>query len=340
MRYEADFAGHAIYSYTLKNEHIQLRALNYGAAIIELMVADADGNMENVVACFDDVMDYQRQQDVYLNVAVGPVCGRIAYGRYEMDGITHQLSIHQGLHHLHGGESGISKQLFHVTEEANALHFHLCCCHEKDGFAPGLYTYDIWYRLDGHQLIMEFCGIPPQRSLMNMTSHLYVNLSGDLRESIESHQLQMDSKERILLHPDGHPDQKAAIHLGSAFDFRRMTSMDKRIQESNGYDTPFLLGPRGIQLVHPTSKRTLAITTTAPCVVLYSANAFEEHLHLNKHKAGAPWIALALEFQDAPNGVNLTDVAAHPFADPHHPYTQKTIYTFSCEASCASASHI
>lgn len=185
-----------------------MTALNFGAVITELKTSDRSGNMENVVAAFPDIMDYERQQGPYLNAVVSPVAGRIAYGSYSMENTVHQLSINNGCHHLHGGTGGISRQLFHVEEEEQALHFHLECRHDMDGFPQGTYRYDIWYRLSGNNLIIEYHGTPPQKSLMNMTSHRYFNLSGNLRESILQHDLRIDSVEKLKIHPDGHPFEK------------------------------------------------------------------------------------------------------------------------------------
>ena len=72
------------------------------------------------------------------------------------------------------------------------------------------------------------------------------------------------------------------------------------------------------------------MTTDAPSLVLYSANYFDdENLVLNHHRRGEAFIALALETQDLPNGVNIRNAEVHPFYDARHPYKQKTVYTFS-----------
>ena len=110
----AEFSQGAVYAYTIQNEAIHMTALNFGAVITELKTSDRSGNMENVVAAFSDIMDYERQQGPYLNAVVAPVAGRIAYGSYSMENTVHQLSINNGCHHLHGGTGGISRQLFHV----------------------------------------------------------------------------------------------------------------------------------------------------------------------------------------------------------------------------------
>lgn len=334
----AEFSQGAVYAYTIENEYIQLTALNFGATITELKTADRTGSMENVAASFSDILDYERQEGPYLNAVVGPVAGRIAYGRYTMDHSVHQLSINNGCHHLHGGAGGISKQLFTVEVEKQALHFHLECRHAMDGFPQGSYVYDVWYRLSGNTLTIEYLGTPPQKSLMNMTSHLYFNLSGNLQDSVLEHDLRMDSVEKLKIHADGHPYQKERIEAEGAFDFRNLISIRKRyelghpeFQYTRAYDTPFLLGDKGITLYHAGSGRRLDIITDAPCVVMYSANYFDDALILNSNKRGEAFTALALETQELPNVVNIEGVTERSFFDPLHPYKQQTVYTFSHE---------
>ena len=58
----AEFSQGAVYAYTIQNEAIHMTALNFGAVITELKTSDRSGNMENVVAAFPDIMDYERQQ--------------------------------------------------------------------------------------------------------------------------------------------------------------------------------------------------------------------------------------------------------------------------------------
>ena len=56
----AEFSQGAVYAYTIQNEAIHMTALNFGAVITELKTSDRSGNMENVVAAFSDIMDYER----------------------------------------------------------------------------------------------------------------------------------------------------------------------------------------------------------------------------------------------------------------------------------------
>lgn len=334
MKQVAVFKTGPVYEYTIENAQLKITALNFGATITGIYQKDAQHTPENLVVAFQDIMDYERQKDPYLNAIVGPVAGRIGYGTYTMEGKQQQLSL-QGVHHLHGGVSGISKKHFTVHQTEDALHFHMETSHAIDGFAKGIYTYDVTYQLCGKQLRITYQGIPPKRSLLNMTSHLYFNLSGDMKESICTHDLCIPSVQKEVIHPDGHPYKIEAIKKDSAFDFSTLRNIghnyqlqDPEFAYTKAFDTPYLLEKKPILLYHKGSDRHLWITSDAPCVVVYTANYFNDSLILQNGTHGYPMCAIALETQDVANGVNIPDSPAHPFADAQHPYLQTTTYTF------------
>lgn len=335
MKQVAVFKTGPVYEYTIENEVLTLTALNFGATITGIYLKETKQKSENMVASFRDIMDYERQGGPYLNAIVGPAAGRIAYGTYQMHDEQHQLSVNNGLHHLHGGMSGISKKHFTVQEETDTLHFHMETTHDEDGYPKGTYTYDVTYRICGNQLIISYCGIPPVTSLMNMTSHLYFNLSGDMKESICTHDLCIPCTKKEGIHPDGHPYKIENIKKDSAFDFSVMQNIgdkynisDSEFTYTKAFDTPFLLEKKPILLYHKNSGRLLRIQSDAPCVVMYTANYFDDNLIWQNGTHGYPMCAIALETQDIANGVNISHCDAHPFADKQHPYHQTTTYTF------------
>ncbi len=322
--------------YEIDNGIIRLTALNYGACITGIYVADRKGKRENVVACFADIKDFVNQGGPYLNAAVGPYAGRIAYGAYQDKDGKHQLSINNGKHHLHGGNSGISMQYFHVRQEKDTLLFHLESEHAQDGYPRGTYVYDITYRLDHDKLIITLHAIPPKRSLLSMTNHLYFNLAGEGRESICSHELRLDSTKRGRIHEDGHPCEIIDILPGDAYDFHTQIKIADRYEKdneelsiTNGYDTPFLLHEGGVSLYHAQSGRSMDITSDASSIVMYSANGFDEGLCLNQGRKGYPYSFLALELQSFPNAVNVMADSDPCFFDPKHPFHQMTTYRFT-----------
>lgn len=334
----ATFRKEPVYEYTIKNEAITLSALSYGATITGIYTKDKHGVMENIVASYDHIMDYEKQPGPYLNAIVGPVAGRIAYGQYEIDHQPQQLSFNSNQHHLHGGFTGVSRSCFHLIEEdshATRLHFQLVKSHEEDGYPKGLYTYDIIYALENNTMTIDYLCTPVQKTLLNMTTHLYFNLSGDLKEAITTHDLQIPATKKLAIHEDGHPYKVEQIVDGSAFDFKQLCNLQQNIAKGDveftytkGIDTAFLLEKKPIILYHKESGRRLQITTDQQSVVVYTANYFDEALDLNKGKHGYPNCCIALETQDAPNGINIPELSTHQLYDAHHPYHQTTTYTF------------
>lgn len=322
--------------YTIENEVLKLTAIAYGAAITGIYMKDRNGVSENIVASFRDPQDYERQGGPYLNAIVGPTAGRIAYGKYTMDGQSHQLSINAAPHHLHGGYSGISKKMFTVTEHEQELKFHLVTTHEEDGYPQGEYSYEITYRLDGANLIMDLKGTPPTKSLLYMTSHLYFNLAGNMKEPVIDHELTLPTYVKAAIHPDGHPYKLESIEPHSPFDFTTPVTLRKQIDRhpdefaiTKALDTPFLLEKDDVILYHKESGRELRMRSSANSVVVYTANYFDESLIFQQGNHGYPLCAVALEPQELPNGVNIPEACVHPFADEHHPFKQTTTYHFS-----------
>lgn len=324
--------------YVIKTENIEVRAIRYGACITMIKVSDRNGKKANVLASFQDVKDYVQQPDPYLNAMVGPVAGRIAYGAYTLGQTKKQLSITNGLHHLHGGKSGISKQSFHVEKICEGvvqkLRFTLDTKHDCDGFC-GMFHYEIEYIVEGNILTIKARCRPEKATILNMTSHLYFNLSGDLRTSIAHHLLEIPAKKKVGIHKDGHPYGILPIKKGTAFDFTKKIEIgkayalgDAEFSITKGYDTAFLLDGNIIRLEDEASGRVLTIKTNQESVVMYTANYFNDALVLNQGKKGFPFCCLALETQAVPNGVNLDQMETKQY-DMDHPYEQTTQYTFS-----------
>lgn len=335
------FEGQDVYAYTFGNAALEVTAIDFGATICAIKTKDRNGNMENVVVDFKNPQDYIDCPGPYLNAIVGPVAGRIAYGEYDLDGVTQHLSINNGLNHLHGGASGISKQRFHVEEikgEYPKLRFTLKTQHDVDGYV-GAFTYQIDYTVIDTVLQVEYACIPEKKTVLNMTSHLYFNLSGEMKESIKEHALMLPSAHKLKIHEDGFPYCVEEIVKDSTFDFSTLRNIGENFELGSeeyvltrGYDTPFLLDKGNeILLACEKSGRRLRIKTDQKSVVVYSANYFDESMYMNEGRQAYPFCCIALETQDAPNGVNIDGLETQQIFDHEHPYHQCTQYHFSCE---------
>jgi len=58
--------GHDVHTYELKNANgTTIQLTNYGAIVTKMLVADKDGNFENIVLGFDSVGKYKQKATVY-----------------------------------------------------------------------------------------------------------------------------------------------------------------------------------------------------------------------------------------------------------------------------------
>ena len=81
---------------------------DYGAILTSLQVPDKDGKLVDVVLGFDTLDGYAATHP-YFGAICGRVANRIAAGRFDVDGKSHQLATNNGPNHLHGGLVGFDR---------------------------------------------------------------------------------------------------------------------------------------------------------------------------------------------------------------------------------------
>lgn len=235
--------------------------------------------------------------------------GRIANGQLEVKGRTHLLATNDGPHTLHGGPDNASHRLWKVQRhwQANGeagVRFVCLLPHGENGF-PGNRLLMAEYRLtNSRTLTLRYTATTDQPTYVNLTNHVYWNLSGDfLQPCLGTHQLHIHAQQ-VFYNNAGHVPQAVQQVAGTPFDFTRPTCIadamqrpggSNQLKNANGYNNTFLLETAGgfsLQLCHPASHRRLAITTSYPALVFYSGGylpvagsglAFEA-----QHTPGAP----------------------------------------------------
>lgn len=106
--------GRAVSRYTLNSRHgISVKVINFGAIITELHTPDRRGNMGDIVLGFDKLEPYLGDSP-YFGALIGRYANRICRGCFELDGKVYRLPANNGKHHLHGGEGGFHKRLWHA----------------------------------------------------------------------------------------------------------------------------------------------------------------------------------------------------------------------------------
>ena len=87
------------------------RIIEYGAIVVSLTAPDRNGVMGDVVLGLDTLEDYIDRNRNFGTI-VGRYAGRIAGGRFQLDGETIQLATGGGDHSSHGGPDGFAKRLW------------------------------------------------------------------------------------------------------------------------------------------------------------------------------------------------------------------------------------
>ncbi|NRF71135.1 galactose mutarotase [Aquincola sp. S2] len=298
---------------------VSLSVLDLGGIVTALHCPDRHGRRGNVVlgpARLDEHLRRARN----VSSLVGRYAGRIAGGRFTLDGREVQLAVNEGPNTLHGGPQGFADRLWTVTpmpdaaDGSAAIELALVSEHGDQGF-PGRLQVRVRYTLTrAGEWRIDYHAVTDRPTVINLTHHAYWNLAGG--GSIEDH--------RLTLHASRHAALDAAMIpqglddvAGTPLDFRAgrrigdgLRAPHPQLRAGRGYDHFFELhraGPgliRAARLEDPASGRVLEIETTEPGVQFYSGNFLDgtlEGCHGAMLRQGD---ALCLETQhigDAPN---------------------------------------
>jgi aldose 1-epimerase len=262
---------------------------DYGARILALEAPDRNGKAADVLLGFD------RPEDLFADTShIGALVGRLA-GRTEspivIEGKEYTLDVPEGAPSmLHGGGMGFGTRVWKaepgVFEGADCLTLTLSSAAGEAGL-PGNVEALVRYRYDDElRLIVDFEAATDDATPINMTQHMYINLSGNPAQDILSHEFQVHAS--TYADTDQHLDFINHINPveGTPLDFRAPHSFGGRIGQENpslkfggGYDLNYFIDnhkPGSLvamcEVFEPQSGRTLAVSGTQPCLQLYTGN--------------------------------------------------------------------
>ena len=134
----------------------ELTVTNYGATIVSLMVPAQNGSMVDVVTGYRSLDDYLTSEKTYLGAVCGRYGGRIAKGRFVLDGIVYdQLVVNNGPNHLHGGIKGFYSMVWDMQQKASqTVELSYTSPDGEEGY-PGTLQTTITYSLtDDNELVI------------------------------------------------------------------------------------------------------------------------------------------------------------------------------------------
>lgn len=248
-----------------------------GATLRSLNVPDREGRVENILVGFNREEDWSKN-DPHFGCTIGRYANRIANGQFSLNGTLHQVSRNQGNHHLHGGDKGFSEVLWEteiLTDQAVRFTYHSPA--GEEGF-PGNVDVTVDYILGENFLTWKASAITDQPSPVNLTCHPYFNLTGNPRQSVLQHELQIRAQKYLPVDPTLIPIGELRSVDGTGFDFRTPTPIGKNLEAATSFDHTFVLDPLSqepsARCYDPRSGRAMELTTNQPGLQFYLSSPF------------------------------------------------------------------
>ena len=305
------------------------KIMTWGAAVTSLTMPDRTGVLADVVLGLDTYADYVARSRNF-GTTVGRYAGRIAGGRFNLDGLAVQLDTGGAAHSSHGGPVGFAKRNWtgRVDETAAGpgVAMTLVSADGDQGF-PGELVITVTYRLThDDRLTLAFEATTTRPTVLNPTHHSYFNLSGAPDRLVLDHVVTIDADRFTAFGPDKIVTGELRSVAGTPLDFRRpkpvgrdLATPDEQMTIGGGYDHNFVVrGPQGTlrraaRVDHPASGRRLELWTTEPGVQFFTANAVEMI-----GRGGVPYhprCGLCLEpqhYQNSPNRPEFPSTVLRP----------------------------
>jgi aldose 1-epimerase len=325
-----EYEGNDIYRFTLQNSKgNSIAVINYGGTLISWMV-----NGKNIVAGFNNLEDYVKN-DSYFGCIAGRYANRIANGRFPINGTVCHLNCNNGSNHLHGGYRGFDKVVWDakINEPENTvLSLHYLSKDGEEGYPGNLSVRVDYSYTDDDELIIGYFAETDKATPVNLTSHSYFNLTGDMSKTILGHSLLINADHYTPVNMNQIPTGELSRVDETAFDLREPVSLSGIIEKvAGGYDHNFALNKSGdgfsfaAMLVSPENDMQLSVFTTEPGIQLYTGNLLDGRFinrdgsQINRHSA------LCLEtqhFPDSPNQANFPSCILMPGKK----YFSKTVF--------------
>jgi aldose 1-epimerase len=315
--------------------------IGYGGIITSIRVPDREGRMGDVVLGFDSLEGYLGEHP-FFGAIIGRYGNRIGGGTFTLDGQTYTLAKNNGPNHLHGGERGFDKVLWHAEpmEGQNAITFRRTSPDGEEGY-PGNLAVRVTYTLtDRNELVVEYHATTDAATPVNLTQHSYFNLAGHASGDILGHELMLSADRFTPVNDTLIPTGELAPVEGSPFDFRQPKAVGARINDAHpqirnglGYDHNWVLNgtPGELRLaarvVEPSTGRTLEVATTEPGIQFYSGNFLDGSI---TGKGGAVYghrTGFCLETQHFPDSPNQPAFPS-TILRPGEEYRTRTVFTF------------
>lgn len=254
---------------------------NLGATWVSAYMPDARGELADVLLGYPSAQGYI-DDTCYIGATVGRYANRIARARLSIEGVEYKLETNDGDNTNHGGFHGWNRRVWDWQLLPQGVRFTLVSPHLEGGF-PGEVRVEVDYCFDdNHCLTLCHRAVTDRTTCVNMTNHAYFNLSGSAKP-IDDHLLRICSGTMLDTDASFIPTGRLCSVEGTPFDFTHAHAIGdglhmthRQLEWNRGYNHCYVLGDPGTMrraavLSHPASGRKLAVDTSLPAVLFYSA---------------------------------------------------------------------
>ena len=270
-----------------------------------------------------------------FNAVIGRYANRIKNGTFALDGTVYHLNRNDNNNTLHGGPHGFHEKKWDVVQVSdNAVTFHYFSPDGEENFPANL---DVWvtYEVADHALSIYFRAHADRLTVVSLTQHAYLNLSGEGSPSVADHLLQIFADYYTPFDDTACPTGVIAPVHNTLLDFRQPVRIGERMfapqfDAWRGINENFILSdkaPMKKAAVLSADGRTLTVYTSMPGLQLYTGGYIESHIGKSRQPYG-PHCALCLEpqyFPDSPNHPHFPSTRI----SPQHDFNETIKFVFS-----------
>ncbi len=258
-----------------------------GAGIVSVCVPDKNGNLADVVLGYSNPADY-----FYDGPCAGKVPGRyanrIAKGHFTLNGKDYNLAINNGPNALHGGPEGFQNQIWNSHVENDTLVLTYRSADGEEGYPGNLDVTARYTWNDNNELTLTFDARCDSDTIVNLTNHVYFNLSGENSGTILNHNLWIAAHKYLPTDETAIPTGEFADVVGTPMDFTESKPIGRDIKcdftalkYGKGYDHCYVIDDWNGEvkdiaiLSDPVSGRSVKVSSDQPGVQIYTGNWLE-----------------------------------------------------------------
>lgn len=312
--------GESAVLYSLTNDlGTTMNVTDLGARIVDLIVP-INGEQRNIILGFDSAEEYL-EKDMYFGATIGRVAGRIKKGLFTIEDQNYSLPVdRENGNILHGGPNSFEAKIWSAKIEESddkvSVVFSYISPDGENGF-PGKLEAVVTYSLTNkNEWIIDYQAVTDQPTLYNPTNHVYFNLTGDMSQSVGTHELFVDADRFAVVGDDTTATGELRAVLNTPFDFNQVSKLDQVFSASyeqnklvNGLDHPFILNQTGFEtpkaiITAPTKDLSVEMYTDRPAVVIFTAQFGEAGPEVRGQKL-VNHGGLTLETQVSPGAVEF-----------------------------------